>query len=616
MRFASLLAVLTAVAALAPGASAAVTFRPVQGYPSSSPWWSAVGDLNNDGRLDVATASFSTRIVSALLGNGDGTLQGPRNTPAALNGLTGMAAGDLNGDGRADVAATMDGDPAGSLLVYLSNGDGTFAPATPHSTNSFPQDVVIAPLDGNSSPDIAVANQGPSPGSGSVSVFLNSGTGTFTPAPSSPIMDPGGNAYLGIGSADFDADGFTDLAVGGVNGISPGVFFLKGSATGAFSAPTPVGGNGAQKPVTGDLNGDGRIDIAAGRPSIGDVVILTRNATGFNLPTTVDPDGPGGNNGRIALADLDGDGILDLAVPNSTGAQADKVSILIGRGDATFATISHEPVGSLPRQVAAGDLNGDGNTDLISSTPGTFDVSVLLANAPTVTITPAVAFGNQPHGTQSAERTITVLNNGPQRLRPSAVTLTGPHASDFSISSNTCTGANVAGGASCTVGTRFGPSGLGPRSANVTFSSNGGGSPHVVPLSGTGALRAGACANPRTGNARNNRITGTRAGDRILGLAGNDTLKGLAGADCLLGGRGKDRLNGGTGDDLLIGGAGNDTLTGGRGKNRYSGGSGNDVIKAANRTAEKIDCGPGRRDRARVDRKDRVRRCERVTRVR
>jgi Ca2+-binding RTX toxin-like protein len=195
------------------------------------------------------------------------------------------------------------------------------------------------------------------------------------------------------------------------------------------------------------------------------------------------------------------------------------------------------------------------------------------------------------------------------------VTLAGPDASQFSISSNSCSGANLAPATMCTLGVKFAPTGLGSRSATVTISSNGAGAPHAVALTGMGALRAGACANRRSGTARNNRMTGTSAGDRLLGLAGNDTLKGLAGADCLFGGRGNDRLNGGTGNDRLKGNAGNDTLTGGRGRNTYSGGRGNDTIKASNRSAEKVDCGPGV-DTARVDRKDTVRNCEQVTRRR
>lgn len=128
--------------------------------------------------------------------------------------------------------------------------------------------------------------------------------------------------------------------------------------------------------------------------------------------------------------------------------------------------------------------------------------------------------------------------------------------------------------------------------------------------------RVGRCTNLRRGTDRAETITGTVASDRILGLGGNDVIDGLAGDDCLSGGGGSDRLVGGTGNDELNGGSGNDRLVGGSGKNRYSSGEGNDSVSAANRRRETIDCGSGRRDKARVDRNDRVRRCERVVRSR
>ena len=127
------------------------------------------------------------------------------------------------------------------------------------------------------------------------------------------------------------------------------------------------------------------------------------------------------------------------------------------------------------------------------------------------------------------------------------------------------------------------------------------------------ALTPGACANTKRGTSAADRLLGTSAGDRLLGLGGGDRLSGLAQADCLTGGRGADRLTGGAGNDRLAGGPGNDRLSGGSGRNRYSAGAGNDTIRARNNTRERIDCGPGR-DRANVDRSDRLRRCERIRR--
>jgi Ca2+-binding RTX toxin-like protein len=95
---------------------------------------------------------------------------------------------------------------------------------------------------------------------------------------------------------------------------------------------------------------------------------------------------------------------------------------------------------------------------------------------------------------------------------------------------------------------------------------------------------------------------------------GNDTLYGDAGNDRLLGQGGNDILAGGGGRDRLEGGAGNDKLAGGAGTNTLNGGSGNDTIDARNHQRDTVDCGAGRRDRAKVDRRDRVKHCERVTR--
>jgi Ca2+-binding RTX toxin-like protein len=159
-----------------------------------------------------------------------------------------------------------------------------------------------------------------------------------------------------------------------------------------------------------------------------------------------------------------------------------------------------------------------------------------------------------------------------------------------------------------------------------------------------------ACTTRRTGTRSADRLFGTGAGDLLIAGRGNDLLRGRAGDDCLRGERGRDRLEGGDGDDklfggsewdVLSGGAGNDRmsgdsgadkLAGGRGRDRLGGGSGpdrlagdagvdihlagsgNDYVSSADGTREVVDCGSGR-DRARVDRKDRVKGCERVKRI-
>jgi hypothetical protein len=112
----------------------------------------------------------------------------------------------------------------------------------------------------------------------------------------------------------------------------------------------------------------------------------------------------------------------------------------------------------------------------------------------------------------------------------------------------------------------------------------------------------------------NDRIKGNEGNDTLTGSGGNDNLDGGAGNDTILGGSGNDKLTGGAGKDSLKAGPGNDKLTGGKGKNRYSAGAGNDTVNARNRKKETIDCGKGKKDRATVDKSDKVKNCETVRR--
>jgi Ca2+-binding RTX toxin-like protein len=108
-------------------------------------------------------------------------------------------------------------------------------------------------------------------------------------------------------------------------------------------------------------------------------------------------------------------------------------------------------------------------------------------------------------------------------------------------------------------------------------------------------------------------LTGTAGADLICGLAGADVIRGLAGNDTLCGGPGNDSLYGGSGSDRLSGNAGNDRLEGGAGKDSLAGGAGRDRINAKDGKRDRVDCGAGR-DTATVDKKDRLRHCERTKR--
>lgn len=100
--------------------------------------------------------------------------------------------------------------------------------------------------------------------------------------------------------------------------------------------------------------------------------------------------------------------------------------------------------------------------------------------------TTALDFGTQQVGTSSGPQTVTVTNTGTATLSISTVSTTGANPGDFILSANTCTGANLAPGATCTVNVSFTPTAANARSANLTFVDNASNSPQNVALTGTG----------------------------------------------------------------------------------------------------------------------------------
>lgn len=141
--------------------------------------------------------------------------------------------------------------------------------------------------------------------------------------------------------------------------------------------------------------------------------------------------------------------------------------------------------------------------------------------------------------------------------------------------------------------------------------SGGGGNGDYGRGDPTKPLRRGGCVKARFGANGPDRLTGSEVGDVMIGFGDRDRIRGGPGHDCLIGGSGNDRLHGDGGDDRITGGRGNDVLVGGRGVNAYDAGPGRDYVDARNGRRELVRCGRGR-DRALIDRGDRVRSCERV----
>jgi hypothetical protein len=184
----------------------------------------------------------------------------------------------------------------------------------------------------------------------------------------------------------------------------------------------------------------------------------------------------------VGAADLNGDGKLDLATPDTGLGGGTTASILLGNGDGTFQPYTDFTVGQNPDQIAIGDFNGDGRLDLAVANSSSDTVSVLL-QATTVALSPlTLSFADQIVGTASTAQTLTLTNSG-----TTALNIDGIAAGGSFSQTNTC-GSILAGGATCAIKVTFKPTAVGPYTAAVTVTGNAVGSPQSIPLSGTGVI--------------------------------------------------------------------------------------------------------------------------------
>jgi hypothetical protein len=148
-------------------------------------------------------------------------------------------------------------------------------------------------------------------------------------------------------------------------------------------SPFPVGNNPVSNAVA-DLNGDGHLDILTTNYISDNVSVLLGDGHGGFTPGTPVPvtNGPR----EVEVGDLDGDGDVDALVTNYSG---NNVSVMLNNGNGTFAAPTSVPVGTVPRGLAIGDLDGDGDLDFVAANYGSNTLSVMLNNG-NATFTQAV----------------------------------------------------------------------------------------------------------------------------------------------------------------------------------------------------------------------------------
>jgi hypothetical protein len=318
-------------------------------------------DFNDDGLLDLAIAhSISNGSISVLfnLGNGDFT---EIDLPSPAGGsFRALDAGDIDNDGDVDIVAWGFNSPNPRIEQFLNTGFGGFIPGGTATVGGNVRHLSLGDLTADGSLDLIVADSSKN----RILIRRNDGTGSF-----SEIATVIGIVSLtDVDIADMNSDGHADIIYSS-SGSGTGIAINSGPPSFIFSNSGRVFFRGLSwsRLASGDLDGDGDLDVVLSNLTTSSIVIALNNGDGIlsiagTYPTTnslVD----------VQIADLNGDGSLDIAASTSSGNQgseSDDVRVLFNDGSAIFVSAADYTTGA-SEAIALEDFNNDGNIDLAAS---------------------------------------------------------------------------------------------------------------------------------------------------------------------------------------------------------------------------------------------------------
>ncbi len=412
-------------------------------YPHSD----ILADLDGDGKPDLFVSKGSSNTAGVFRNTSSGgniSFATELDLAATGNNHEGTALGDLDGDGKPDIVLT-NSNGTNSVSVFRNTstvGSISFSAKMDFPVVNGPYSVAVGDLDGDGKPDLVIANNG----ANQISVYRNTSTPGNISFDARIDFTVGTNPYS-IAIADLDGDGKADLAIT-TQGSSSALSVMKNTSTaGVLSFDQPINYAtlaGSFVVSVGDLDGDGKPDLAAASSSSNSVTVIRNTSTPGNLSFGSQQNFATGNYPVcVSISDLDGDGRPDMVTSNRF---TNNVSAL--RNISTVGAISFEihvdyDVDTDPFYVAIGDLDGDGRPDIVAANSASTAVCVLrnIINANLAAVV------NSFTPTSGISGTVVKIK-GSNFTGATGVTFGGTPASSFTVDSSTGITAIVGAGAS------------------------------------------------------------------------------------------------------------------------------------------------------------------------
>lgn len=341
----------------------------------------AIGDMNNDKRLDLVVTCGRSSSVKVLLGKGDGQFAAATNTMPLPEPPGEIALGDVNNDGQLDLAiATHD---SYGVRLFLGDGKGgiTTAPNSPVvmklGQHPHTHGLALADMNNDNKLDLITVNNADN----DVSIAFGNGSGGFTRAPRSPFAVGPSPYPFAVG--DVNGDGQLDIAAtASATGpsraqqlaLSRALTLLLADGRGGFrSSQLPLRTGEPWFAVISDVNGDRKPDIVVTHHELNQMTVLIGNGRGEFVEPTASPFDFGDHAFHAAVADVNSDGKVDVIA-----AGGDSLLVMLGDGRGQFAKGATTQTGRGTWRLDLGDLNSDGKMDVVTSNTESGTLSVLL----------------------------------------------------------------------------------------------------------------------------------------------------------------------------------------------------------------------------------------------